>query len=51
MGERTNGIAAIQLGRLWVIDNYPYNSTHLSESLDWVDRLAPDASEAVGWPR
>jgi hypothetical protein len=37
----------IQLGRLWVIDNYPYNSTHLLKSLEWVDRLAPDASEAV----
>ena len=37
----------IQLARLWVIDNYPYNSTHLLKSLDWVDRLAPHASEAV----
>ena len=37
----------IQLGRIWVIENYPYNSTHLLKSLEWVDRLAPDASEAV----
>ena len=37
----------IQLGRLWVIENYPYNSTHLLKSLDWVDRLAPGASDAV----
>ena len=37
----------IQLGRLWVIDNYPYNSTHLLKSLEWLDRLAPDASEAA----
>jgi hypothetical protein len=37
----------IPLGRLWVIENYPYNSTHLLKSLEWVDRLAPDASEAV----
>jgi pyruvate,water dikinase len=37
----------IQLGRLWVIEHYPYNSTHLLKSLEWVDRLAPDASEAV----
>ena len=37
----------IPLGRLWVIEHYPYNSTHLLKSLDWVDRLAPDASEAV----
>ena len=37
----------IELGRRWVIDNYPYNSTHLLKSLEWLDRLAPDASEAV----
>ncbi len=37
----------IPLGRLWVIESYPYNSTHLLKSLEWVDRLAPDASEAV----
>lgn len=37
----------ISLGRLWVIENYPYNSTHLLKSLEWLDRLAPDASEAV----
>jgi len=37
----------VQLGRLWVIDNYPYNSTHLLKSLEWLDRVAPDASEAV----
>jgi hypothetical protein len=37
----------IQLGRLWVIENYPYNSTHLLKSLEWLDRLAPNASEAV----
>jgi hypothetical protein len=37
----------IPLGRVWVIENYPYNSTHLLKSLEWVDRLAPDASEAV----
>ncbi len=37
----------IQLGRLWVIDSYPYNSTHLLKSLEWVDRIAPGASEAV----
>ena len=37
----------IPLGRLWVIEHYPYNSTHLLKSLEWVDRLAPGASEAV----
>jgi hypothetical protein len=39
--------ALIQLGRLWVVANYPYNSTHLLKSLDWLDRIAPSASEAV----
>ncbi len=39
--------AFIQLGRLWVIENYPYNSTHLLKSLEWLDRVAPDAREAV----
>ena len=37
----------IQLGRLWVIEHYPYNSTHLLKSLEWLDRIAPDAPEAV----
>jgi len=37
----------VQLARFWVIDKYPYNSTHLLKSLEWLDRLAPDASEAV----
>ena len=37
----------VQLGRLWVIENYPYNSTHLLKSLEWLDRIAPDASQAV----
>ena len=37
----------IVLARFWVIEHYPYNSTHLLASLDWLDRLAPDASEAV----
>jgi hypothetical protein len=37
----------ILLGRLWVIEHYPYNSTHLLKSLEWVDRIAPGASEAV----
>ena len=37
----------IQLGQEWVVDNYPYNRTHLLKSLDWLDRIAPSASEAV----
>jgi carbon-monoxide dehydrogenase medium subunit len=42
MGERL-----IQLARAWVVDKYPYNSTHLLKSLDWLDRLEPGAGEAV----
>ena len=37
----------IQLGRLWVIEHYPYNSTHLLKALEWVDRLDADGSEPV----
>ena len=37
----------IQRGRAWVVENYPYNRTHLLKSLDWLDRIAPSASEAV----
>jgi hypothetical protein len=47
MGDRRAESPFIQLARLWVIENYSYNSTHLLKSLEWVDRLAPDASEAV----
>jgi pyruvate,water dikinase len=46
-GGQTRSSPLIELGRRWVIDNYPYNSTHLLKSLEWLDRLAPDASEAV----
>jgi len=37
----------VQLGRLWVIEHYPYNRTHLLKSLEWLDRIAPEAREAV----
>jgi hypothetical protein len=33
--------------RKWVIDNYPYNRDHLVRSLEWLDRIAPESSEAV----
>jgi pyruvate,water dikinase len=42
-----NDTQLLELGRRWVVDHYPYNSTHLLKSLDWLDRIAPDASEAV----
>ena len=47
MGDPRTESPLIPLGRLWVVENYPYNSTHLLKSLDWLDRLAPDASDAV----
>ena len=37
----------VVLARFWVIEQYPYNSTHLLVSLTWLDRLAPRAAEAV----
>jgi len=37
----------IALGRQWVIENYSYNRIHLLKSLEWLDRIAPDATEAV----
>jgi hypothetical protein len=37
----------IVLGRAWVLENYPYNSTHLLKSLEWLDRIAPGAAEPV----
>jgi len=37
----------ISATRQWVIDNYPYNSYHLLKTLDWLDRIAPDATEAM----
>ena len=45
--QRKEHSQLIVLARFWVIEQYPYNSTHLVASLDWLERLAPDASEAV----
>ena len=33
--------------RRWVVENYPYNRDHLIRALEWLDRLAPGAPEAV----
>ena len=33
--------------RRWVVENYPYNREHLLRALEWLDRLAPGAPEAV----
>ena len=37
----------IDAARQWVIDKYPYNSYHLLKSLEWLDKLAAGAPEAV----
>jgi hypothetical protein len=47
MAEPSQESRLIELARRWVVDNYPYNSGHLLASLDWLDRIAPDASPAV----
>ena len=31
----------------WVVEKYPYNSDHLLNSLDWLDRIAPESPEAL----
>ena len=47
MADRDTESPLIRLGRLWVLEHYPYNSTHLLKALEWVGRIAPSASEAV----
>jgi hypothetical protein len=37
----------VRAARQWVVDNYPYNRDHLIRTLEWLDRIAPEASEAV----
>jgi hypothetical protein len=44
MSEESPLVAA---ARAWVIDRYAYNRTHLLRSLEWLDRIAPGAGEAV----
>ena len=39
--------AILEEARRWVVQNYPYNRDHLLRALEWLDRLAPDAPEAV----
>jgi hypothetical protein len=47
MSESLSETRLIELGRRWVFDHYPYNRVHLLKALEWVDRLAPGASEAI----
>ena len=39
--------AILEEARRWVVENYPYNRDHLVKALEWLDRLAPGAPEAV----
>src|SRR5437867_3378442 len=39
--------ALVNAATQWVIDRYPYNSYHLLNTLEWLDRIAPGSSEAV----
>lgn len=39
--------ALVDAARLWVRDVYTYNREHLLRSLTWLERIAPEASEAV----
>ena len=39
--------AILEEARRWVVENYPYNREHLLRALEWLDRLAPGAPEAV----
>jgi hypothetical protein len=39
--------ALLETARRWVLDNYAYNSNHLVNTLEWLDRFAPGAREAV----
>src|SRR5215510_2619273 len=43
----TTDMALITKARQWVIEKYPYNSNHLIKALEWLDRIAPDATEAT----
>jgi hypothetical protein len=42
MGDRL-----VALAQQWVSANYPYNSYHLLRTLEWLDRIVPNAGEAV----
>jgi hypothetical protein len=47
---RTRGMNESRLmaaAREWVSERYPYNREHLFTALDWLDRIAPGAPEAV----
>jgi hypothetical protein len=37
----------IEAAHKWVNDNYEMNAYHLVNTLEWLDKIAPDASEAM----
>jgi hypothetical protein len=37
----------VAAAKQWVLEKYPYNSYHLLNSLEWLDRIAPESPEAV----
>jgi hypothetical protein len=37
----------LEAARSWVLATYTFNSYHLVNTLEWLDRLAPDAREAL----
>jgi hypothetical protein len=37
----------VAAAKQWVLNNYPYNSYHLLNSLEWLDRIAPGSPDAV----
>jgi hypothetical protein len=43
-GEEPPLVAA---AKQWVLEKYPYNSYHLLNSLEWLDRIAPGSPEPV----
>jgi hypothetical protein len=40
-------VGLFETARRWVVDNYTYNSFHLINTLEWLDRFAPGSRDAV----
>jgi Domain of unknown function (DUF4202) len=43
----TTDTPLVVVARKWVTDSYSYNSHHLIKALEWLDRIAPNATEAM----
>src|SRR5262245_53910183 len=46
-GLMVGAVSLIGPATEWVVTHYPYNCHHLMKSLEWLDRIAPPAREAV----